>query len=97
MEKIDAHLENRFQVTKAKSEAQRENWDRADVVIEVVKWLYLAEVMSMTAHLQPNKIISLMDHAKKHGEKPRSFFRYLVAEERKHMVEEKEKGQMPLV
>lgn len=85
MEKIDAHLENRFEVRKARSPDQERAWNRADAVIEITKWLYLSEVMQMTAHLEPHKIISLMDYARKHGDKPKSFFRYLVNEEKKQM------------
>lgn len=96
MEKIDAHLQNRFEVHTARSPAQQESWNRADAVIEIVKWLYLPEVMQMTAHLEPHKIISLMDYAKKHGDKPKNLFRYLVAEERKHMVEAKKEQVPPL-
>lgn len=99
MENISAHLQNKFTVRKARSPDQEQAWNRADAVIEVTKWLYLAEVMQLTAHLQPHQIINLMDYAKKHGEKPRHFFRYLVREEYKRLVEAKkdEEKQMPLV
>lgn len=88
MEKIDVHLK-KYEIKPAKSVAQERVWERADACIEVCKWLYLSEVIHTTHHLEPSKIIYLMEYAKKNGEKPKSFFRYLVNNER--VVDTKEK------
>lgn len=71
---------DRFTVVQAKSEAQARNWDRADAVIEIMKFLYMGEVSALTMHLEPMEMIQLMEKAKKEGEKPKAFFKYLVNE-----------------
>lgn len=84
MQTIGQHLEKReFTIRqKPKSEAQEKAWDRADVAIEVCKWLYLPEVMQLIEGVRPERVIELIDYAKKHGEKPKNFFRYLVGQEK---------------
>jgi hypothetical protein len=73
---------DRFKVVKSASDAQQRNWERADAVIEVMKFLYMSEVSALTMHLEPMEMILLMEKAKKEGEKPKAFFKYLVNEQR---------------
>lgn len=68
---------------------QEKAWDRADAVIEIMKFLYMAETMKLVAHLEPHEMFRHMDYAKKHGENPKSFFRYLVKKD----LDEKSKMQ----
>lgn len=71
---------NQFKVVASKSEAQERNWERADAVIEVMKFLHFGDVCALTMHLEPSEMIALMEKAKKEGEKPKAFFKYLVNE-----------------
>ena len=77
---MDVPSLNRFKVVQAKSEAQQKNWERADAVMEVMNFLHFAEVCALTMHLEPMEMILLMEKAKKEGEKPKAFFKYLVNE-----------------
>lgn len=72
----------RFKVVKAKSDAQQKSWERADIAIEICKWLHLPDVMRMISHLEPHEAWNLMERAKKEGEKPKAYFKHLVNEKR---------------